>query len=329
MHATELSLPQTSAELVALVRQATTYYASGKSASTRASYASDQRVWNAFLVRHSLPTRLPSSFEVVCLFIADCAGRAGNRVSTIQRRVASLCFLHRQAGYGDWPAALRTSHVFREVMAGIMRVHGTTQVGAQPLTTDQIRSILAACPANLLGLRDRSLILLGFSLGSRRSELASVIEVADLSFEAEGVTVRLSRGKADPFGLEARVVAIPFGAHEETCAVLALRAWLSAAQLTSGPLYRAVDRWGHVSPTALNPRSVAKILAAAMKRAGMDKDGRSPHSLRVGFCTTASSHGQCSEREIAKVTGHRSTVLRRYIREVDPFGDSASGRLGL
>ena len=141
--------------------------------------------------------------------------------------------------------------------------------------------------------------------------------------------MRLSRGKADPFGLEGRVVAIPFGEHKETCTVGALQAWIASAQLIAGPLYWAVDRWGHVSPTALNPRSVTKILAAAMRRGGMDADGRSPHSLRVGFCTTASARGHCTERQIARVTGHRSNVLRHYIRDQDLFGDSASGRLGL
>ena len=329
MHELELSLPQRSAVVDALVRQTALYFANGKSKSTRASYASDQRAWESFLVRFSLPAALPASFDVVSLYVAHCAAEAGNTVSTIKRRVASLCYAHRQAGFADWPATLRQNHVFREVLAGIMRTHGAAQVGAEPLTTDQIRSILAACPANLLGLRDRSLFLLGFSLGSRRSELASVIEIADLTFTADGVMVRLSRGKTDPFGMEGRVLAIPFAQHEKTCAVLALRAWLSGAQLTSGPLYRAVDRWGHVSPTALNPRSIGKILAAALKRAGVCQPNTSPHSLRVGFCSTASSHGHCNEREIAKITGHRSNVLRRYIRDVDLFGDSASGRLGL
>lgn len=328
MQEIQIAVPQPSAGLDELLSLASKYYAGGKSASTRASYSSDQKVWRAFCSQHALPV-LPSTPEVVSLFIADCAGRAGNSVSTIKRRVASLCFMHRSAGYVEWPAALRRNHVFREVLAGIMRTHGAAQVGAQPLSTEQIRTILAACPANLLGVRDRSLFLLGFSLGSRRSELASVIEVADLSFSAQGATVRLSRGKADPFGLEGRVLAIPFGRHEETCAVLALRAWLSAAQLTAGPLYRAVDRWGHVSPTALNPRSIGKILAAALKRAGVCQPNTSPHSLRVGFCTTAAVVGGCGERQIARTTGHRSTVLRRYIRDVNLFGDSASGRLGL
>ena len=125
------------------------------------------------------------------------------------------------------------------------------------------------------------------------------------------------------------MVAIPFGQHDVTCPVGALRAWLSAAQLTSGPLYRAVDRWGHVSPTALNPRSIGKILAAALKRAGLDKPCIS-HALVAGRVL----HDRVSSRSLRRardreVTGHRSNVLRRYIRDVDLFGDSASGRLGL
>ena len=214
MHAAELSLPQSSAGLEGLVRLTRDYFDQGKSASTRASYASDQRAWDAFLVRYSLSAAMPASIEVACLYVAHCAAEAKNTVSTIKRRVAALCYMHRQAGYVDWPATLRKNHVFREVLAGIMRTHCAAQVGAQPLSTDQIRSILAACPAKLLGLRDRSLILLGFSLGSRRSELASVIEIADLTFSAEGVTVRLSRGKADPFGLEG--VWLPFRSDNMT-----------------------------------------------------------------------------------------------------------------
>ena len=197
MHELELSLPQRSAVVDALVRQTTLYFANGKSKSTRASYASDQRAWDAFLVRYSLPAALPASIEVACLYVAHCAAEAGNSLSTIKRRVASLCYTHRQAGDADWPAALRKSHVFREVLAGIMRVHGAAQVGATPLSIEDMRRIVAACPANLLGRRNRSLFLLGFSLGSRRSELPSAIEIADPTFSAEGVAVRLSRSKTD------------------------------------------------------------------------------------------------------------------------------------
>jgi integrase len=105
------------------------------------------------------------------------------------------------------------------------------------------------------------------------------------------------------------------GKHEESCPVRALRAWLDAAGIESGPVFRAVDHQGRVSSTVLCPRSISKILKRAAKRAGLDPRNISGHSLRAGMATTAAIHG-AEEREIARTTGHRTAAMvRRYIRD--------------
>ena len=125
------------------------------------------------------------------------------------------------------------------------------------------------------------------------------------------------------------LVVISRGEHEFTCPIEAVRTWIETADIKSGALFRAVDRHGNVSSTPLAPRSIAKILARALARTGGVKGRISPHSLRVGMCTQAAING-AEERNIQRSTRHRSTAMvRRYIRDSDPYRDNASGKLGL
>jgi integrase len=183
------------------------------------------------------------------------------------------------------------------VLAGIKRTLGTTQHGADPLLGDEIRRIASACPANLLGTRDRSLIFLGFAIGARRSMLASIIEVSDLTFNDQGLYVLLRHGKTERFEDGPRQIAVPFGKHPETCPVSAVRAWIEAGNIRSGALFRAINRHGKVRAAPLSPRSVAKILAKAVARAGIDTATAhiSPHSLRVGMCCSGQTRRRGSD----------------------------------
>jgi site-specific recombinase XerD len=213
-------------------------------------------------------------------------------------------------------------------MAGIKRTLGTAQRGSAPLLTCDIRRIVAATPNNLLGLRDRALVLLGFSGAFRRSELASILEFEDLAFTDSGLSIKLRHSKTDQEG-QGRTVAIPRGEHPETCPIRALRSWLEAAVVNSGPVFRSVDRHGHIAAHALSPRSIAKILKCAATRAGINPASIAGHSLRAGMATQAALSGS-NEREIARTTGHHSeSMVRRYIRVADPFQAIGATRLGL
>jgi integrase len=325
---TQLSLTQRTPDLDSLVAKASQYMDAAKAPATRKAYKSDARFWMEFCAIHALPY-LPSSPEAVVLYISDLASR-GVTVATIKRRLAAITDLHRAAG-ADSPSTPGKHFVLHEVLAGIKRTIGAAQHGADPISSDAIRRIAAACPATLLGTRDRALCLLGFSMGARRSELASIMEVRDLTFTDQGLYVVLRHSKTSQFGDDPRPVAVPYGQHPETSPVLAVRAWMQAGKIHSGALFRAVDRHGNVSSFPLNPRSIAKILARASGRAGIDVAIAhiSPHSLRVGMVTTAAVNG-AKERDIARITGHRSVrMVRRYIRDANLFRNNASGRLGL
>jgi site-specific recombinase XerD len=323
MNEPAISHVSSSPELDVLIERAAKFLNFAKAKSTRHAYARDLADFRQFTQRHGLPF-LPSTPQVVALYISDLATRLS--VSTIRRRMAAITNAHKEAGFPNSPASPRQHYVVREVLAGIKRSLGTAQPGVDPLLADDIRRTVAATPDSFLGLRDRALVLVGFSGAFRRSELTSILEVDDLDFTVQGLYIRMRHSKTDPKG-QGRTIAIPRGEHPETCPVRELRAWLAVAGTIAGPVFYSVSRHGHVGEHALSPRSIAKILKQAAIRAGINPAAIAGHSLRAGMVTQAAING-AEEREIAKTTGHHSVgMVRRYIRDGRTFG--ANERLGL
>jgi integrase len=213
------------------------------------------------------------------------------------------------------------------VWAGIRRDLGAAPDARAPLLTADMRRLMEVLPEGLLGQRDRALLLVGFAGGFRRSELVS-LNVADARFSREGLTLTLRRSKTDQEG-QGRLVAIPHGARPATCPVRALQDWLAAANLTGGPLFRAVNRHGGVGAGRLSDKAVARVVKRTAARAGLDPARYSGHSLRAGLATSA-AQGGADERTIMQQTGHASLLMvRRYIREGTLFRDNAAAYLGL
>ena len=149
----------------------------------------------------------------------------------------------------------------------------------------------------------------------------------DIVFADDSTTVMLRRGKTDQEGA-GRKIGIPFGSHPQTCPVRALRAWLAASGITTGRLFRGVNRLGQLQPDRLSARSVALVVKRYAKAAGLDPANYDGHSLRAGLATAAAAGA--TERSIMAQTGHRGTkMLRRYIREGPLFRENAAAVVGL
>jgi integrase len=106
--------------------------------------------------------------------------------------------------------------------------------------TDDIRAMIDAKDAGIIGARDRALILLGFAGAFRRSELVR-LDVEDCAFGKDGLTLTLRRSKIDQAG-EGRKIGIPYGSNPETCPVRTIQAWVEQAGVTAGPLFRSINR---------------------------------------------------------------------------------------
>lgn len=310
----------TSPTLAALAAQAQDYLNDAKAASTLRAYRSDWRHVVAWCAQHALAS-LPAAPEAIALYLTALAQT--HKVATLQRRLSAISVAHQAAGHES-----PTRHIaVRAVMAGIRRAKGTAQHGKAPILTAELRQLVAALPAGTLGLRDRALLLLGFAGAFRRAELVA-LNVGDLHVTRDGLTVMVTRSKTDQEGA-GQQKGIPYGANPATCPVRAVQEWIAAAAITTGPLFRPLNRHGQIKAQRLSDRAVARVVQRAATAAGLDATQYAGHSLRAGLATAAAQAG-VSERVIMAQTGHRSLpVLRKYIRAGSLFRENAAGQVGL
>ena len=154
------------------------------------------------------------------------------------------------------------------------------------------------------------------------------LDVADLAQADEGLVVTIRKSKTDQVRA-GRKVGIPYGTANDTCPVRAIDAWLAAAGIEEGALFRPVNRHGQVLASRLSDRAVAEVVKRSLKAAGKSPRGYSGHSLRAGLVTQAAMSG-VSERAIQDQSGHKSlTVMRRYIRDGSLFRENAAAKVGL
>lgn len=307
---------------LAVTTQAAAYIRAAKAPATLRAYRADWRHFESWCQAAGL-SALPAVPETVALYLGDFGGRL--KAATLARRLTSINKVHQAAGHPP-PASMQHLPV-GETLKGIRRTHGAEQSPKQPLFTGDLRAMVDRLPATPLGIRDRALLLIGFAGAFRRSELVS-IRLEDLAETAEGLVIRVRRSKTDQEG-KGREVAIPYGSAPETCPVRACRDWLQTAGLTSGPLFRRIDRHGHINPRALHCDSIGAIVKRAAAAAGLDPAQYAGHSLRAGLCTQAYLNG-ARELDIMRQTGHRSLeTVRRYIRGRSLFRDNPAAKLGL
>lgn len=289
------------------------YLAASMADATVRAYQSDLRQIAAWLDARGYDW----TAEALAAYLTTCADE-GMKRATIERRMAAMRSYEATQGL----EASRDARV-RQTMKGIRRElaakSGTSQKQARPLLLPELRTVLEALAddESLAALRDRALLLIGWGAALRRSELVALC-VEDCEVTPQGVTVTVRRSKTDQTG-EGMKRALPMG-RAATCPVRALRTWLDAAGIESGPVFRSIDRHGNLAAKALSGRSVNLIICRRAEAAGLEATGFSGHSLRAGLATSAAMNG-AQERDIARQTGHRSmAVLRRYIRDGELYG---------
>jgi integrase len=239
----------------------------------------------------------------------------GLAVASIGRRVAAIRYAHKLA---ELPSPTGHERV-RTVLSGIRRTVGTAPVRKAPVTAERLTALCKHLSPGLIGIRDRALLALGFAGAFRRSELVA-LQVADLTEVPDGLRVLIRRSKTDKTG-EGHEIAIPRGYRLRP--VEAVQAWLDAAQITEGPVFRRVRLGGKVGAAPLSGHAVAEIIKKLAERAGLDPVDFSGHSLRAGFVTSAVEDGATLPK-IMEVTRHKSAeMVMIYSRRVDLFREHA------
>ena len=292
---------------------------SSKATNTVRAYKSDFKDFCLFCAQNGFKA-LPSDPKIVSLYLTYLSTK-DNKMSTLKRRLVSIGVIHKLKGY-----YLDTKHpsIIENIM-GIKRRNGSFQKGKKPILINYLKLIIDVIDQekkeDIKKLRDRSIILIGFSGGFRRNEIVS-LDYDDLDFVPEGLKINLKRSKTDQFG-EGFVKALPYFDNSLYCPVNSLQKWLEISKINSGPLFRRFTKGSKLSENRLTDQTVALLIKEYLMLAGIDSRNYSGHSLRSGFATSAAEFG-VEERSIMAMTGHKSTeMVRRYIKEANLFKNNA------
>lgn len=273
---------------------------------------------------------LPATADAVARYLADYAEKLS--LNTLRARLAALAQWHQAQGFPD---PTKAPHV-RKVLKGIAMLHPAIEKQAKPLQLAQLESLTAWLEVQiaeaeqrgdrrllLKHLRNRSLVLLGFWRAFRSDEL-SRLSVEHVTVESgHGMTLKLPRTKGDRAlkGVEFKAPALP-----RLCPVSAYEAWITAAELTEGPVFRRIDRGGHLGDDGLHAGTFVPLLRALFGAAGIPApDSYSSHSLRRGFASWANSSGWDIKSLMAYVGWKDVRSAMRYIDAADPFAQYRIG----
>jgi len=296
---------------------------SSKAINTVRAYKSDFNDFGLFCAQNGFKS-LPSEPKIVALYLTYLSTKNA-KMSTLKRRLVSIGVIHKLKGH-----YLDTKHpsIIENIM-GIKRRKGSIQNGKKPLLISSLKIIINVIDQQnkekIKILRDRSIILIGFSGGFRRNEIVS-LNYDDLDFVPEGLKIKIKRSKTDQFG-EGSIKALPYFDNSQYCPVVSLKNWIDTARINSGALFRRFSKGSRLTEKRLTDQTVALLIKEYLQLAGIDNKNYSGHSLRSGFATSAAESG-AEERSIMAMTGHKSSeMVRRYIKEANLFKNNALNKI--
>ena len=284
---------------------------SSKANNTLRAYKADFRDFVLFCQQNGLNS-MPSKPQIITLYLTHLS--KSSKFSTLKRRLASISVIHKLNGH-----YLDTKHpIITENLLGIKRAKGTYQKAKKPILINDLKLIINVINEDKnpkIRLKNKALILIGFSGGFRRSELVGIV-YEDVEFVNEGVKIFVKRSKTDQSG-EGMTKGIPYFSNPEYCPVVSLKNWIQKGEIKSGKVFEMSDK------------NVALTIKKYAGLAGLDKNKYSGHSLRSGFATSTAELG-AEERSIMAMTGHKTTqMVRRYIKEANLFKNNALNKIKL
>lgn len=265
---------------------------------------------------------LPASVETVVLYFTAKV-QAGWKTATMLRARCGICKAHDLAGH----VSPTRSAAVRELIAGIKRVKGNEPKRKTPVSSDDLRRMVAVMPSRggLRAKRDKAILLLGFGGALRRSEMCN-LQVDGITWGDKGIILHLRGTKGDKEGAGQRV-GVPRGRSQDVCPVTALRDWLTASGITTGPVFRPIIFDDRIEDGALAPQMVATVVKKCAKAIGLDPKTFGGHSLRRGVATEAAHKGATLVR-LKQHLRHKSVnATIPYIEDAEAFVDNRAADL--
>ncbi|MDI5929410.1 site-specific integrase [Rhizobium leguminosarum] len=241
--------------------------------------------------------------------------------ATVRRRLANWSTLTRWRGFDGAFASPALKSAIRLAIRAAPRQR--LRKSAKAVTGDVLAKLLATCATDSLrDLRDRAILMVAFASGGRRrSEIAGLrreqltveppIEVPD-GPPLPSLALHLGRTKTST-GEQDDVVYLTGRSVD------ALNAWMAAAKIESGSVFRGIGRWGNVSRRAVDPQSINAIIKQRVEMAGLEPGEFSAHGLRSGYLTEAANCGiplpeameQSRHRSVQQASSYYNNATRR------------------
>jgi integrase len=240
---------------------------------------------------------------------------------TVRRRLASWSTLTKWRGRDGAFASPALKSAIRLAVRAVPRPR--QRKSAKAITGDVLAKLLATCEqGSLRDIRDRAILIVAFASGGRRRSEMAGLRKEQLTVEPPvsgedgpplpSLSIHLGRTKNS--GASQDEVVYLVGRPVE-----ALNAWLDAAKIDSGSVFRGIDRWGNVSRRALDPKAVNDIVKRRVAEAGLEPGEFSAHGLRSGYLTEAANRGvplpeameQSRHRSVQQASSYYNNATRR------------------
>lgn len=255
----------------------------------------------AFIIQHA--EEMPNEIDEQLISKKVKSKRGLHKISTIDRKIASLSTflnLHRLPNLCYDPDILF-------LLKRLRSRNGTSEPWGKAITLDILNDLLLTCKSTIIDIRDKAIMLFGFSTGGRRrSEIANA-EMKYLTKNSDGnYLYNLKMSKTNQEGKDE--IKPLFGR-----AAMSLTHWLDVSGITSGNIFRKIHKTGSIYGTNLSDEAISDIIKKRCELAGYNPDEYTAHSLRSGFVTEGGKRGK-PLGDIMNLTGHKNVkqVMHYY-----------------
>ena len=207
-------------------------------------------------------------------------------------------------------------------MEGIKRSKGIRQKQAPAFKLKDFKSILRNIEIDSNAkIRDKAIVLLGFTGAFRRSEIVA-LNIENLFFSEEGVIISMGKSKTNQYG-DYEEKALFYSPEAILCPIRSLQNWINKLGLKEGPLFVRVRKGDKITQDRLTDKTINDLVKFYF---GVQY---SAHSLRASFITIAKLNG-ADDSEIMRQSKHKtSAMIQRYTRIENIKQHNAAMKLGL
>lgn len=270
-----------------------------------------ERALSDFFLWHKGVGRPQLSKAVVQRYAAELR-EAGMAPSSVNQRLSAIRKLATEAA--------DNGALDPQVANGIRAVKGARREGRRTgnwLTREEAQAWLSAPDMKTLrGRRDRALLSVLIGCGLRRAEAAGL--TFDHVQQRDGRWVLI-----DLIGKRDKIRSIPM----PNWAKAAIDEWSRASGVSEGPVFRAINKGGHVVGYGITPQAIYNIIIGYA--GALEKKGVAPHDLRRTFAKLAHKGGAAID-QIQLSLGHESIqTTEEYLGVEQDLTDAPCDHLGL